>query len=103
MRRVRILEQAAVEAIEAAAWYESERPGLGREFDHAVNAAIDLLEDEIVPLTNLPSAAGAKRLLLKRFPYVQANRRCAALSRSVQRPKGARLSAGLELTIPPRP
>ena len=69
MRRVRILEQAAVEAIEAAAWYESERPGLGREFDHAVNAAIDLLEDEIVPLTNLPSAAGAKRLLLKRFPY----------------------------------
>ena len=69
MRRVRILEQAAVEAIEAAAWYESERPGLGREFDHAVNAAIDLLEDEIVPLANLPDAAGAKRLLLKRFPY----------------------------------
>ena len=69
MRRVRILEQAAVEAIEAAAWYEHERPGLGKEFEHAVNAAIDLLEDEIVPLTNLPSAAGAKRLLLKRFPY----------------------------------
>ena len=72
MRRVRILEQAAVEAIEAAAWYEHERPGLGKEFDHAVNAAIDLLEDEIVPLANLPGAAsagGAKRLLLKRFPY----------------------------------
>ena len=69
MRRVRILEQAAVEAIEAAAWYESECPGLGREFDHAVNADIDLLEDEIVPLANLPGAAGAKRLLLKRFPY----------------------------------
>ena len=72
MRRVRILEQAAEEAIEAAAWYEQEHPGLGFEFDHAVNAAIDLLEDEIVPLANMPDAAGAKgikRLILKRFPY----------------------------------
>lgn len=72
MRRVRILEQAAEEAIEAAAWYEQERPGLGIEFDHAVNAAIDLLEDSIVALTNMPGAAGAretKRLILKRFPY----------------------------------
>ena len=69
MRRVRILEQAAVEAIEAAVWYEHEHPGLGKEFDHAVNAAIDLLEDEIVPLANLAGAAGTKRLLLKRFPY----------------------------------
>jgi plasmid stabilization system protein ParE len=69
VRRVRILEQAAIEAIEAAAWYEHERPGLGKEFDHAVNAAIDLLEDEIVPLANLPGAAGTKRLLLRRFPY----------------------------------
>ncbi|MHB8473882.1 MAG: type II toxin-antitoxin system RelE/ParE family toxin [Gammaproteobacteria bacterium] len=42
------------------------------EFDHAANAAIDLLEDEIVSLTNMPGAAGArgiKRLILKRFPY----------------------------------
>jgi plasmid stabilization system protein ParE len=69
VRRVRILEQAAVEAIEAAAWYEHERPGLGKEFDRAVNAAIDLLEDEIVPLANLPGTAGTKRLLLRRFPY----------------------------------
>src|ERR1035437_839057 len=29
-------------------------------------------------------------------PCSRANRRCAALSRSVQRPKGARLSAGLD-------
>ena len=72
MRRVRILEQAAEEAIAAAAWYEHERPRLGVEFDHAINAAIDLLEDEIIPLANLPGAAGdrgAKRLILKRFPY----------------------------------
>ena len=72
MRRVWILEEAAEEAVEAAAWYEQERPGLGIEFDHAVNAALDLLEDEIIPLTNLPGTAGdrgAKRLVLRRFPY----------------------------------
>lgn len=72
MRRVWILEEAAEEAVEAAAWYEQERPGLGVEFDHAVNAALDLLEDEVVPLTNMPGTAGsrgAKRLVLRRFPY----------------------------------
>lgn len=72
MRRVRILHEAAEEAIEAAAWYERERAGLGREFSQAVDAAIDLLEEEIVPLTNMPGAAGlrgAKRVILKRFPY----------------------------------
>ena len=72
MRRVKILEEAAKEAIEAAAWYEQEHPGLGIEFDHAVSAALDLLEDGVIPLTNLPSVAGAsevKRLVLRRFPY----------------------------------
>jgi len=63
---------AAEEAIEAAAWYEQERPGLGGEFDQAINAAIDLLEEEVVPLASMPGssgARGAKRLVLKRFPY----------------------------------
>jgi toxin ParE1/3/4 len=72
VRRVWILEEAAEEAIEAAAWYEQERPGLGIEFEQALSAAIDLFEDDIVPLTNMPGSAGAegaKRLVLKRFPY----------------------------------
>lgn len=72
MRRIRILHEAAEEAIEAAAWYEGERAGLGTEFSQAVDAAIDLLEDDIVPLATMPSTAGsrgAKRLVLKRFPY----------------------------------
>ena len=72
MPRVRILEQAAQEAIEAAAWYENECRGLGIEFDHAVSSAISLLEDSIVPLVNMPGATGAhgaKRIVLKRFPY----------------------------------
>ena len=72
MRRVRILEAAVVEAVEAAAWYERERPGLGAEFGQAINTALDLLEDEIVPLTPMSGEAGnigARRIMLKRFPY----------------------------------
>lgn len=72
MRRIRILEVAAEEAIEAAAWYERECPGLGREFEQAVNAGLDLLEYDVVPLTIMPGKSGSKgvkRLSLKRFPY----------------------------------
>ncbi len=72
MRRVRILDEAAEEAVEAAAWYDNEHAGLGQEFSQVIDAAIDLLEDDIVPLTAMPGAAGlrgAKRLVLKRFPY----------------------------------
>lgn len=72
IRKLRILAAAAEEAAEAAAWYENERPGLGSAFAHAVDEALDLLEEEIVPLTSLPGEAAArdvKRLMLKRFPY----------------------------------
>jgi hypothetical protein len=71
-RKVRILGAAADEAAEAAAWYEMQRSGLGVEFERAVDAALDLLEEDIVPLSPVPGAAGergAKRLILKRFPY----------------------------------
>ena len=72
MARVRILEEASDEAIEAAAWYEEQRPGLGIEFAQAFHASLDLLEEEILPLSNMPGKAGregAKRLILSRFPY----------------------------------
>jgi L-amino acid N-acyltransferase YncA len=71
-RSVKVLDAAAEEAAEAAAWYERQREGLGFEFQEAIEAALDLLEDEIVPLTPVPGIAGkrdAKRLILKRFPY----------------------------------
>ena len=80
MRRVRIHAAAAEEAAEAAAWYEKERPGLGADFERAVDAALDLLEAEIVPLVAVPGAAGkrgAKRLLLRRFPYAVILRQSA--------------------------
>lgn len=72
MRVVRIHAAAAEEAAEAAAWYERERPGLGFEFGQAIDAALDLLEEEMIPLTSIPGTAaarGVKRLLLRRFPY----------------------------------
>ncbi len=72
MRRLRILEAAVVEALQAAAWYEQERPGLGRDFHAALDIALDLLEDDIVPLVGMPGVAGAigtKRLTLVKFPY----------------------------------
>lgn len=72
MRRLRILEAAAEEAIEAVTWYEQERKGLGAEFAKAIDVALDLLETEIIPLANMPGESGqqrAKRLVLHRFPY----------------------------------
>ncbi|MCH8490911.1 MAG: hypothetical protein LAT81_13420 [Oceanicaulis sp.] len=72
MRTVRILEEASQEAIEAAAWYEFEQPGLGAEFFAAVDAAIDIIEENLIPLSPLPEDAddtGARRLILERFPY----------------------------------
>jgi hypothetical protein len=72
MRRLRVLAAAAEEAAEAAAWYERERPGLGVDFQVAIEAALDVLEQDIVPLTPAPGTSGSrgvKRLLLRRFPY----------------------------------
>lgn len=71
-RSVKILDDAADEAAEAAAWYERQHEGLGFAFEQAVYAALDLLEEGIVPLTPMPGSAGkrgARRLILKRFPY----------------------------------
>ena len=72
MRRVRILEDASDEALAAAAWYDQQKRGLGIEFEQALDAALDLLEEDLAPLVPVPGVAGAKgakRLLLGRFPY----------------------------------
>jgi len=72
MRQVRILQQAVDEAIAAANWYDRECDGLGEEFANAVDIAIDLIEEDILPLSPMPGIVGTKgikRLILKRFPY----------------------------------
>jgi hypothetical protein len=48
-RRVLIHEAAVDEAVEAAAWYEAKREGLGKEVQRAIDVALDLLEEAIVP------------------------------------------------------
>jgi toxin ParE1/3/4 len=72
MPRLRILEAAAREAFEAAAWYELQQTGLGVEFEAAIEAALDVLEADVTPLGAMPGSAGrrgAKRLTLRRFPF----------------------------------
>lgn len=72
MRPVRILQEAAEEVAAAASWYDREQSGLGTEFSDAIEAALDLIEEDILPLSPMPGksgAKGAKRLILKRFPY----------------------------------
>lgn len=71
MRLVRILEEASEEATEAASWYDAERLGLGSEFFEALEAALDLIEEDVLPLLPIPGKAGARarRIILKRFPY----------------------------------
>lgn len=72
MRRLRLLDSAVEEAAQAAAWYERQRAGLGSEFEAAIEAALDLLQDASLPLVPAAGRAGLlglKRLLLRRFPY----------------------------------
>lgn len=72
MRIVSIHASAADEAVAAAAWYERVRPGLGGEFEMALQAALDLLEAQVVPLASMPGECGdrgLKRLVLRRFPF----------------------------------
>ena len=61
MRILRIHAAAAEEAAQAAAWYENERPGLGADFERTIDAALDLLEQELVPLTSVTGIAAARR------------------------------------------
>ena len=70
--RVRIHEEAAQDAIAAAAWYEAQRPGLGGEFYEAFESAVLSIKEGRVPLSPMvgdSGAKGAKRFILKRFPY----------------------------------
>ena len=72
MRSLRVLEAAAVEAAEAAAWYEARRKGLGAEFRSEFKVALDRLREAILRGTPLPGGLGergVKRLLMQRFPF----------------------------------
>ena len=73
MREVRLLREAAEEAIEAAAHYESEQAGLGAEFEAAINHAMRQLQiEEVLPLSTVTerlTKMGVRRLVMRRFPF----------------------------------
>ena len=69
---MRVLRAAAEEAAEAAAWYESQRAGLGIEFDVAVQTVLDLLETRMPPVVAMPGRASksrAQRIVMRRLPF----------------------------------
>jgi plasmid stabilization system protein ParE len=49
-------------------WYDGQQPGLGREFRDAVDAVIARIAEN--PLAYPDRYRGARRALLRRFPYV---------------------------------
>ncbi len=69
-RSIRPLRDAQDELVAAIEWYESQRPGLGREFWDDVQRAVKLIGSN-------PSAGGVvrsrvtgiRRIPLRRFPY----------------------------------
>ncbi len=58
---------AAADVEEAFSWYEQQRPGLGKEFLEAVDAALREIAGH--PLRQTVIFRDIRRLLLKRFPY----------------------------------
>lgn len=70
-KRVIVLAEAEAELVAAADWYERQRPGLGVEFRHQVDAAWSRLNEP--PLATLPlpgvRTANIRRVFVERFPY----------------------------------
>ena len=64
--------EASAELEDAAVWYNSQRPGLGVEFVHAVDAALERIArwpkiGRRVP--GVPNDVPARRFPVHRFPY----------------------------------
>ena len=71
-QRLIVLDEAEEELIEAERWYEKQLPGLGREFRTAIDEGMErLLKAPLAasPIVNVPVSIGARRILVKRFPY----------------------------------
>jgi plasmid stabilization system protein ParE len=63
VRRAAELDLSAIED-----WYDSQRQGLGGEFRQVVDEAVTRIADS--PLAYPERYRGARRVLLRRFPYV---------------------------------
>lgn len=69
---IRLAPEAVRELAEAAAWYETRREGLGREFAADVERALPELAKNparFLRLLDPPEELVVRRALLPRFPY----------------------------------
>src|SRR5262245_48144656 len=70
---LRLAAEAKKEILEAAVWYERERPGLGEAFVAAVDEALTRvarLGPECRPAIGVRPELGVRRVLVRRFPYL---------------------------------
>ena len=67
MRQLRVRPEAEADALEAALWYEAERPGLGAEFLQATRTAFRRIEE--APLQFPVVFRETRRAILHRFPF----------------------------------
>ena len=66
--RIELRRQAEDEIDDAAAWYERNQPGLGSAFTQAVISALSAIAQQ--PSAYPPVGRGARRFIIRRFPYV---------------------------------
>lgn len=69
---LRIHRLADDELADAVSWYEARQPGLGISLLDLIDEVVERLRAGILPSSPAPglaSATGARRVLLKRFPY----------------------------------
>jgi toxin ParE1/3/4 len=67
MKQVRLRLEAELELLEATVWYETEREGLGFEFDEEVHAALGRVANG--PKHFPVIARDIRRAIVDRFPY----------------------------------
>ena len=70
--KIRLIAPAKADMTRIWAYYEKQRPGLGSEFLDDLGAAVRLVGE--YPLGQPEFLKGARRVLLKRFPYGAAYR-----------------------------
>lgn len=64
---VRLRPEAEQDLVDAAAWYEEQRPGLGRQFLEEAQALLSAIGER--PLAYQVVHRSARRALLRRFPF----------------------------------
>ena len=65
--RAQFRPEARLEGLEAKAWYEEKSPGLGLEFDRALDAVVEYALR--MPIAFREIEWNCRRIFIRRFPY----------------------------------